>query len=216
MWNTKTFLRPKFWRSLLRLFLRPNLSRSKLRPKFSRMIPILILDQIFRDRYWDFFWDQYWDFYLILKFSRPLLRLFFRPIFFDTDTNGTDTLKRMRKVSIPRSLQSRCHTLGVPMICPSYAHHMLEICLRYAHDMPEICPRYAWDMPKVEMMIWSGGKWSISGYLGYFKLFDRKKMSGSGWVSGARWALLGPQEHNKVQITTKSWAKCGTFLDYVD
>ena len=60
---------------------------------------LLFLDQNFRDRCWDFFqgqnfWDQDWD-----LFSRRIfLRL--RP-----------RLKILGKVSMPRSLEARCHTL---------------------------------------------------------------------------------------------------------
>ena len=42
-------------------------------------------------------------------FSRPIPRLFFETKIFETET---DTLKKLRKVSIPRSLETRCHTLG--------------------------------------------------------------------------------------------------------
>ena len=40
--------------------------------------------------------------------SRPIPRLFFETKIFETET---DTLKKLRKVSIPRSLETRCHTL---------------------------------------------------------------------------------------------------------
>ena len=47
-----------------------------------------------------FFWDQI--------FSRPIPRFFFETKIFETET---DTVKKLRKVSIPRSLETRCHTL---------------------------------------------------------------------------------------------------------
>ena len=99
------------------------------RPKFLRPISRLFLEQIFPDQYWDFetkdfetdsetffrpnifetdtepfFWD--W------KFSRPIRRLFFVAKFFENDTDTLKKIKKMRKVTIPRSLEIRCHTLN--------------------------------------------------------------------------------------------------------
>ena len=67
-------------------------------------------DKNFRDRYRDFFWDQsfqdkYWDFFSRLNFLRPIPRLFFE--------TKSDTLKKVRNVSIPRSLETKCHTVVV-------------------------------------------------------------------------------------------------------
>ena len=47
-----------------------------------------------------FFWDQI--------FLRPIPRLFLETQIFETET---DTLKKLRKVSKPRNLETRCHTL---------------------------------------------------------------------------------------------------------
>ena len=73
-------------------------------------------------------------------FSRPKGDFFLRLNIFETDTETffetkifeteTDTLKKLRKVSIPRSLETRCHTL----ICLyddaiiSSLGHILQLC----------------------------------------------------------------------------------------
>ena len=90
-WSPK-FSRTNFFRSLLILF---------LRPKFSRPIPRLFFET-------KYFWDRYRDFILRLNIFGTDTETFFETKIFETET---DTLKKLRKVSIPRSLETRCHTL---------------------------------------------------------------------------------------------------------
>ena len=93
---------------------------------FQTNIETFFETKYFWDRYRDFFWDPnfrdwYRDFVLRPKCSRPIPRLFLRPNIFEADTEtfletnfletDTGTLKKMRKVSILRSLGTRCHTL---------------------------------------------------------------------------------------------------------
>ena len=98
-------------------------------------------EQIFLGRYWDFFWDQnfwdryrdfFWDqsfrdryrdffsrpnifetdtetFFLDQIFSRPIPRLFSRPKF---SRQRPILSKNWKKVSMLRSLETRCHTLN--------------------------------------------------------------------------------------------------------
>ena len=103
--NTTTFSRTIFFSSVLRFFLKPKFSRLIprlfLRPKFSRPIPRLFFEtKYFRDRYRDFFSR--------LNIFETDTETFFETKIFETET---DTLKKLRKVSIPRSLETRCHTL---------------------------------------------------------------------------------------------------------
>ena len=103
--NTTTFLRTNFWRSLLRLFWDQN---------FWDGYWDLFRDQNFRDRYWVFFFrpnifeTDTETFFRDLIFLKQIPRLFFETKIFETET---DILKKLRKVSIPRSLETRCHTL---------------------------------------------------------------------------------------------------------
>ena len=55
---------------------------------------------------------------------------FFKPNIFETDTEtffetNTDTLKKMGKVSIPRLLETRCHTLIAPELNSAPPEHHL-------------------------------------------------------------------------------------------
>ena len=91
--KTRNFIRDRY----RDFFLRPNILETDTETCFryqmcSRPISRLFLrPNTFRDRYWDFF---------------------FETKFVETDT---ETLKKMKKVSIPRSLATRCHTLI--MVC---------------------------------------------------------------------------------------------------
>ena len=86
-------MRPKFSRPIPRLF---------LRPKFSRPIPRLFFEtKYFRDRYRDFFSR--------LNIFETDTETFFR----DQNFRDRDRYsQKLRKVSIPRSLETRCHTLA--------------------------------------------------------------------------------------------------------
>ena len=92
-------------------------------------------DQNFRDRYRDFFRDQI--------FSRSILRLFFetnhfrdwyRDFLWDQNFwDRADTLKKLRKVTIPRSLETRCHTLLSSSWKPQNKPHYLGDLLYHHH-----------------------------------------------------------------------------------
>ena len=81
---------------------------------------LVVLYTALSDETKKFHQDRYRDFFSRPKFSRPRPRLFFRPNIFETETffvtksfeTETDTLKKLRKVSIPRSLETRCHILS--------------------------------------------------------------------------------------------------------
>ena len=96
------------------------------------------LEQIFRSLlrlFWHhIFWCHYWDFFE-MKIFETVTETFFETKIFETDTETffdtkyfqdryrdfffetnifeteTNTFKKLRKVSIPRSLETRCHTL---------------------------------------------------------------------------------------------------------
>ena len=111
--DTETFFETKVFETDIETFFRDQI--------FSRPIPRLFFyTKYFRDR--DFFRDQnfrdrYRDFFLRPNIFETDTETFFRDqlflrlilrLFFETET---DTLKKLRKVSIPRSLEARCHTL---------------------------------------------------------------------------------------------------------
>ena len=109
----------KFFRSLLRLFLRPKFSRPISETFFETKVfetdtETFFETKYFRDPYRDFcsrlniFETDTETFFRDQMFSRPIPRLFFETKIFEIET---DTLKKLRKVSIPRSLETRCHTL---------------------------------------------------------------------------------------------------------
>merc|ERR1712218_17055 len=91
--DTETFFETKVFLTDTETFFRDQI--------FSRPIPRLFSRlNIFETDTETFFRDQI--------FSRPIPRLFFETKIFKTKT---DTLKKLRKVSIPRSLETRCHTV---------------------------------------------------------------------------------------------------------
>ena len=124
--NTTTFSRTNFFRPLLRLFLRPKFSRPIprlfLRPKFLRPIPRLFFEtKYFRDRYRDFF-------------SRLNI--------FETET---DTLKKLRKVSIPRSLDTRCHTPNPQEQCePQFWSLLWESQIQFYNETSDLWRCTSW------------------------------------------------------------------------
>ena len=68
-------------------FFKPNIFETDTETFFETDTKTYFLTKIFRDRYWDFFRDQS---------CRDQYRYY----------------EKMKKVSIPRSLETRCHTLG--------------------------------------------------------------------------------------------------------
>ena len=84
-----------------------------------RLIPRLFFEtKYFRDRYRDFFSR--------LNIFETDTETFFETKIFETET---DTFKKYRKVSIPRSLETRCHTLpGSDVIVEEVYEHLRMGC----------------------------------------------------------------------------------------